>query len=309
MNSPKGSEGDRSYKAFGWQGITLTVPSDWELAFTRGNYASGYVRLADGSSLRLELRWETSSRKVAPADVVDTYVRTLSGKARKAGAEFSVQRDLKMASPEGKRVECYRWIGDRQVFAMLSRCEECGRTVHVHVLGSIDERLKGVARTVFASLRDHPQGGAVRWSFHDVDLSVPAGLPLRRQGLQTGCIRMLFGSRLTRLEFCRLSLAQVLLGGGELTDWFRKFYVPGLKRRSVTVCEEAVKGHPGLRVEGRPWLLVNPLRLVGRRRLIRGHCWHCEETNRLFVLCFDGPETKLGGLDRTLDRFRCCAQA
>ena len=298
----------RSYKTFGWQGISLTVPSGWDLASTRGKYASGDVQLADETAVRMELRWQTGGGGDPPSTAVDTYLAGVRKAAGKAGAPFSVQRDLKLASPIGKVVECYRWVADRQSVAMLSRCAECGRSVHVHLLGGAEAGLKGLARTVFSSLKDHPEDGTHLWSFFDVEFRSPAGLPLAEASLKAGCIRMQFARGLRRLEFVRLSLAETLLAGTELAAWFRQFYQKPLRRRTFRVRSTTWKeGHPGIAVEGRPWLLCHPQRLLGRRRVLRAACWHCRRTNRLLICCYDGAEAEAAVFEPAVDSFRCCA--
>ncbi len=303
---PPGSDG---YKTFGWQGINLTVPPAWELVFTQGGHQSGYFRLADEDRTRLEVRWDASREALPPADTVSAYLDKLAKKARKRGDEFSCQRSLKLASPPQKEVECYRWAADGQGIGMMSRCAACGRAVHLQLLGVADESLRGLARTVFGSLKDHPDGDWHLWRFFDVEFRSPVGLRLLRPNLQAGCIRMLFGQGRTRLEFIRVSLAQVVLGGEGLAEWFPRFYAKALKRRSYSIRGTDVKGHPGIIVEGRPWLLVNPLRLVGRGRAVRVAVWHCQDSNRLLACCFDGPEADAGVLSDAVDGFRCCEGA
>ncbi len=306
MGSSRASDGKKSYKTFAWQGISLTVPSAWDLVFTKGNYEAGHVRLADPTSPRLEMRWQTGRADGSPGDTVGSYLAKLSKKARKEGTELAVQRGLKLASPVEKEVECFRWVAERQALAMLSRCRRCRRVVHLHLLGDADERLRGLARTVFASLRDHPEGETHLWQFLDVKLRSPVGLPLARAKLQAGCIRMTFSRRATRLEFVRASLAEIVLADRDLAQWFREFYRKSLKRRTFSVQAARVKGHSGLEVEGRPWRLVNPLSLVGRRRMLRAACWHCEQTNRLFICSLDGAQKEADLFEPALQGFTCC---
>jgi hypothetical protein len=295
----------RSFKTFGWQGITLTVPENWRLAMFQGTYDSGYVRLADEETLRLEMRWETGPTDAPASATVDTYLGKLRKKARKGKVDLRVERDLNIASPTGN-VECYRWVADRQAIAMAARCEECGRTLHLHLLGAPDEGLRNLARTVFASLQDHPREDWALWAFHDLEVSSPVELRPAHQELTTGAVRLRFGGMLTRLEFVRTSLAGVVLGRKSLEEWFTDFYRKELKRRSWQAEPCRVKGHDGLRIEGRPWLLVNPMRLLGRPRVLRGRCWHCDETNRLFICCYDGPERLAHLLEPALEHVRCC---
>ena len=299
--------GPRAFKTFAWQGICLTVPESWELVLTQGSFQSGYVRLADEESVRMELRWQSVSNPARPSAAVDSHVARLTKEARKKGLAGQVQRDLNLASPAGKEVECYRWTADRQALAMVSRCGGCSRVVHVELLGAPDEGLKGLGRTVFGSLRDHPEDGTLPWEFFDLRFGSPVGLPLTKSVLQTGCIRMVFSRRFTRLEFLRLSLAQVLLAQKGLKAWFDGFYAAPLKRRRYRLKEGEVKGHPGVELEGRPWLPLNPLRLLGRARLTRAACWHCAETNRILITGYDGPARTAGMFGEAVESFVCCA--
>ncbi len=296
----------RSYTTFGWEGITLTVPADWILLATHGKRQDGYVRLGDGQQARLELRWEQTGSRAAPAVTVNSYVGKLRKTARKAGLELTVQRDLGLASPVGKQVECYRWVGERQGLAMLSRCGECGRSVHVQLLGRPQEQLKSLARTVFASLQDHPEDSAELWKFYDVEFRVPGPLPLRTRDLRAGCVRMVFGGRRERLEFIRASLARLVLADQDLEEWFRSFYSARLRGRAFHVEDARLKGHPGLRVEGRVGWLANPLGLLGWRRSLRAACWHCTETNRLMICAFEGRRPISDVFQPALDSFACC---
>ncbi|MFO8007413.1 MAG: hypothetical protein R6V05_06720 [Candidatus Brocadiia bacterium] len=296
----------RSYTTFGWEGITLTVPSDWILLATHGKREDGYVRLGDGQRARLELRWEKTGSTAEPAVTVSSYLAKLRKTARKDGVELTVQRDLGLASPVGKQVECYRWVGDRQGLAMLSRCGDCRRTVHVQLLGRPEEKLKNLARTVFASLQDHADDDAELWKFYDVEFRVPGGLPLRTRSLQTGCVRMIFGGRRERLEFVRASLARLVLADQELEEWFRDFYRARLKWRRYQVEDARIKGHSGLRIEGHVGWLANPLGLLGWRRMLRAACWHCTETNRLMICAYEGRRAEPEIFEPALESFTCC---
>ncbi len=296
----------RPFKTFAWQGITLSVPENWTLAHIRGGFKAGSVRLADESAVRLEVRWESKASAQSVTSVVTGNLSRVQKKAKRDGHAVTVQRDLNLADPPARDSECYRWATNRQVLAMLSRCSECGRSVHLQVMGSLDERLRSISRTVFASLQDHAEGDCLPWRFMDVRFGSPARLPLETSSLKPGCIRMRFGRRLTKLEYVRVSLAEVLLKRDSLEGWFRGFYAKDMKRRSYRVKEHRVKGHDGIQVQGAPWLVFSPLRLVGRGRLLRAYGWHCEETNRIFICLYDGPERSVDWLEGMRDSMECC---
>jgi hypothetical protein len=298
-------EGRRPLTTFGWQGILLTLPDGWDPVVANGDYRTGYVRLADENAVRLEIRWQPAGPR-SPADMVTAYAQDLAKRARKEGRPFEMERDLCLAAPPGMDCEGYSWATDRRVWAILARSSQSGRVLHLHLSSRLDERAKGLARTVFASLKDCPADRPLPWRFYDMDFASPAGMPLLRQSLQSGCIRMAFGRRLERVEFVRVSLAEVLLAGKSLAAWFRQFYAPALKRRRVQLRDETFRGHAAVAVEGRVWLPMNPSSLLGRPRVVRGQCWHCEAGNRILICCFDGPARNAGLLTEALEGFRCC---
>ncbi len=305
--TPEGAAGPaQSWKPFGWQGVSLTVPADWDLVYTRGHRRSGQIRLADSEAVRLEVRWQAGPSKRSPAAAVDAHLQRLRRKARKDGVPFAAHRDLRLGSPVGMQAVCYRWEADRRALAMVSRCTECGRTVHLQMPGPAAAVPKRLARTVFGSLRDHSDGGGTVWRFLDVEFTSPRGFALSRSDLRAGCVRMAFRKGPTRLEFVRASLAQVVLGEQGLAEWFRAFYAKSLKRRKVKLEEAEVRGHPGLQVRGRLWRLLNPLAVVGRRRILRGACWHCTESNRLFICCLDGRVRDEECAAQAVGGFHCC---
>jgi hypothetical protein len=296
----------RGFTTFGWQAINLTVPTDWELVATHGSERAGYVRLADVAGPRLEARWETATKGTDVQQVVDSYLSRVQRSLGRRAVDVSVHRGLRLASPAGKDVECYEWTGDRRVLAMLSWCETCRRTVHMQILGAPHERLRRLARTVFSSLRDHPEAGQAVWKFYDVRFAVPGAMALRRHSLQAGCVRMLFTGKGARLEFVRLSLAETLLRGLSMAEWFRRFYGGPAASRAVRLSQQAVHGHPGLMAEGGARFLAQARSWLGGRTEFRAACWHCEPTNRLMVCGLRSRRSGVGTFASILAEFQCC---
>ena len=296
----------RQFKTFGWQGIRLTVPAEWEMVATRGDWESGYVALADGSAMRLQVKWDPAVKGTDPSDAASRYIRELRKQAKKDKAEITVNRQLNLASLSGKKLECYEWVSHKRGTGMVSRCDDCDRVVHVAVLGKKDESLRNLSRTVFASLRDHPEDGETLWKFYDVEFRSPATMRLRRSELKTGCVRMQLTGKRREAEVVRVSLAAVLLAKQSLREWLEEFYCSELKRMGREVRQETFHGHAGVRVDARPWLILNPTRLIGRTRRLAVACWHCEDSNRIFIVghaAIRGDETEMRNLVHSV---RCC---
>src|SRR3972149_246752 len=156
----------KDFTTFGWYGITLTVPSDWERGAQGGDDKSGFARLADENSVRLEMRWQQAPRDQEASRAVTKHIEELQKKARKQRVSLPVRRDLNLANPKGKDVECYQWTAERQALGMVSCCRECGRLVQLYVLGEPEQPLKKLARAIFASLQDHAESGRLVWRLY-----------------------------------------------------------------------------------------------------------------------------------------------
>ena len=62
---------DDSHHDFGWQGIRLRVPSEWELGRGDGDMSSGYARLADARMVRAEVEWRAAPVRGAAGELGD----------------------------------------------------------------------------------------------------------------------------------------------------------------------------------------------------------------------------------------------
>ena len=306
MAAPEGKTSRSDLSLFAWHGLNVRVPADWDMVSTQNSRRGGYVGLADEHALRLEMRWETVRGKPDPADAATTYIQGLRDQAKKDRTEIRVRREVRLASFKDRPFHCYEWTAPDQGAGMAVRCDQCGRMVHVVVRAARGADIRGLARGIFASLRDHPEGERQLWCFYDVEFSCPRRLTLQRSELKTGCIRMEFAGRRRRLEFVRVSMAQLLVSRQSLRDWFRDFYGENLKRWRFRIEDREVKGHPGLAAQGRDTLLLNPGKLLGLGRSVQIACWHCEPSNRLMIVRHVGPPEDAGEFDRAVDGMRCC---
>ena len=54
---------DMDWVKFGWQGVSMELPANWELGGLSGDYNNGYVRMDDEDMPRMELKWSKSKEK------------------------------------------------------------------------------------------------------------------------------------------------------------------------------------------------------------------------------------------------------
>ncbi len=309
MAAQKGKVESLDLKAFSWQGFSLRVPSGWDMVSFRGDRSGGRVGLADEHALRLEMEWETARGGSEPAEIASRLLQQLRKRAKKDKVEISVRRDTKLASFKDRETHCYEWSAQNQGVGMVTRCGECRHLVHVIITAPLDDRPHPLARRIFASLKDHPEGDQELWRFYDMEFSCPRDMVPKRKELKAGRVRMEFQKRGRQLEFVRVSLAQVLLSDKTLIGWFKEFYRESLRRWDYSVSDARINGHEALRVEGHRKLLVNPARLIGRDRRLRVACWHCEPTNRLMIVRHVGRVGLENEFERALESMNCCPES
>ena len=296
MSPPKRPD---DWRTFGWHGITLRVPKGWDLGKVTGNARSGYVRLDDLEIARVEVEWRSDPPPRPVSQIVDRYLANLEREASRKATAFDVQRHLHLVKDEealkGHEYECFRWRADYQAYNLARRCGDCGRLVLVRIFAKRNERLEDVIRSVLASLGDHPEKGMNTWAIYDLMCYVPEEFGLLESGLKSGDIRLTFQDPAAKktdhtLEVEYVSLASVLLSQASLIEWFESFFAKSLKDFEITHQEQAIQGHSGVEVRGRPkprWRqLLKPMPFLSPRprRHMKARAWHCEESNKIYVI-------------------------
>ena len=282
---------------FGWQGVRLQVPENWNLGRMDGNEKSGYARLDDSEIVRAEVEWRQlrDGQNKAVAPLIDRYVETLEKKAKKAGTPFTVERRARFLKDkrwlEGYDYETFIWEADYRAYNLARLCSRCGRVVLLRVLGHLDEDLSELAEMVFSTLEDHPrEGEGVFWSVYGLSFFMPEEYKLTSQELKSGHIQLNFEHDKHTCRIQRLSLAKMLLKGTTLARWYPRFFTKQLKDFKYDVNTEDVEGHQGLRIDGRPrsrWRqLLRPLPLVNPRpRLfMHGRVWYCADSDKICIV-------------------------
>ena len=234
---------------FGWQGIRLRVPEEWNLGRVDGDRDSGYVRLDDAEIVRAEIEWRTVKGQVdgSVSTLVDRYIENLEKKAKKGDIPFSVQRRAKFLGDkrwlEGRDYETFTWEADFRAFNLAIRTDK-SRILLLRILTRLDEKPGGHVEAIFSSLEDRFQDEAWFWSVYGLAFLMPADFKLESHELKSGHIQLSFEKEKEVCRVHRLSLAQLLLKERELGDWYPVFFKKQLKDFDVETVTEAVGGHP-----------------------------------------------------------------
>jgi len=313
---------------FAWQGVRLRVPEVWNLGKVDGDRSSGYARLDDAEIVRLEVEWRQvpgKGRGVGIAQLVDRYLSKLEKKAQKADVGFTVKRRAKFLKDkswlEGSDYETFVWEADYKAYNLARACGECGRIVLLRVLARKNENgMEELAGDIFRTLDDHSHDGILLWSVYGLNFEMSDEYKLEKHDLKSGNIQLTFEKKNHVCRIQRLSMAQMLLKGTTLDEWYPNFFKKQLKDFDFDITEgvSVARGHEGLRVAGRPksrWRQVlRPLPLVNTRprQYLDGLVWHCPEENKICIAehLHRKKDEVEGGLTNLLnERYACHEEA
>ncbi len=286
------------WTTFGWQGITFDVPEEWNLGKVTGDAETGYLRLDDQEVVRVEVEWRPLKGRLPSgasgvSHIVDKYVDRLVGKAKKAGHALRVERNVRVledgAFPD-KDTESFTWDADYRAINLAWRCKTCNRIGLVRVFSKLNEDVSGAARRLMRSLGDHAEAGKKLWAVYGLICNIPEDFRLEEQFLRSGHIRLSFKRGKEELHVERIGPASLILKDAEqLQGWFEPFFKKALKDYVCVYTDGEFRGHHGFLIEGSPrsllWRILKPtLSRVRRSMHLKGCVWHCEESNRIFVV-------------------------
>jgi len=300
---------------FGWQGLTATLPADWNLA--RYDMVKGELRIADEEMPRLELRWEIPKTAVDLEKSVEKFLDTVGRQARKKKEKFEIEDGAKIVAKTRKRkaqLVNFAWTGERanligQGCGVAWQCGECGRIVVAHIMGRGTENresLQKLAGEILTTLECHGSGGWQTWSVFGLRVEVPEEFQLSHSKLMAGRLELVwkrpkkpgalnFAARDETLSLARISLADVLLQNETLSQWTGRTLWRADKQWFFMDFEETKIGeHDAVRSEG----LLRDVRLrlrsavadwVRRRRSPRAELqvWHSLADNKIYALTSD----------------------
>ncbi len=299
----------------GWQGISLDVPEDWCPGSLEGDFANGYLRVEDETSVRIELRWETGGRKPAPASqLVDAYLRQTRRKLRRGLPEPSVDRGRSVRELGGIDHEAFTWrSGPGGAHSLILVAPPSQRVVHVRVFFGAAGDDKALARRIFASARAAPQAVADEWAVFGFRFELPQEWRLEQSSLRTGSLQFVFKAGGDELEVVRQSLAEVTLRGpalrsaerSPLEQWLAGVFAKAAKGFRCTTRADRCREHAAARCAGVLSLRARPLAILRARRHLTALAWHCAEADKLFAIRCESNRPDDPRVARCADSIAC----
>ena len=311
------SDNDKSQRLIGWAGITVRVPQDWALASISVDEKQGYLRIDDRDMPRLEIKWTATPGFVDLEKTVNKYLQTVKKSHKADDDQFSVDRDVRVVSKRQMQKDSlttFAWHAQQQqAYGAVWVCKQCEQTVIAQVLGRPkEEDLLHTARRVISSITDHPTDGWTTWAAYGFVCQIPEDFTLTGQQLYSALLKFSFTRDLETIEVGRWGMAGTLLRDKTLDQWLQQELGKELRRYKPISDETRFRGHEavaftGTRMPPLQGLKRFALHLIGRQapRRLLGHAWHCEATNKIFVVhgLFDAANYELANQLR--DRIEC----
>ncbi|HGJ65472.1 TPA: hypothetical protein ENS27_08805 [bacterium] len=287
---------------FGWQGITMEIPSNWELSALSGDYDNGYIRMDDENSSRMELKWsKTKEKKPDLQKILDEYFKGMRKRLGASADGLKIKRDVDLIKTEdffkNRDVIFYNWKTDVRANGAIWYCKECKRVVVIQLMGYLKENILSDTIRILESVHDHPEGQNNLWSAYNFSVEVPRRYQMDKRKLMSGYISFSFidGSRTLNVE--RYGLADVILKNADLESWFRSYYSKELRKYGFSI-NEISQQEPDLKRDYRLKMTGQAKRFIDkipfsplfaidkllRRKQIASYFWHCEESNRVFIV-------------------------
>lgn len=311
----------------GWQGITLTVPQEWNPASFGGDFFKGNLRLTDDDvGMRLEFAWEQPKSTPDVARSVNLLLQNIAREAKKKKHDFEIVENAKVLSrtrrehADKEQITSFGWIGDKgqpvaHGWGAAWNCPVSNRVVVAHILGrgtQSPDKTRRLAAELLNTCISHGAGGWQTWSIFDLQLEVPDEFHLIGAKLQTGRLEFDWervrptthslvpplrdwGRRLERIGLRRISAANVVLENETLEDWSRRVAAAMFKLYRLSAPQlTRVLGTEGYALKGalRDWRRDIRHKLfdkILRRRNPAPHAtvWQNDEANKIFVLLCD----------------------
>lgn len=282
--------------------MRFIMPEAWDLGKVEGGTNSGYLRIDDLKMQRMEIRWGISRSRYPVSGLVDKYLKRFSGSIENS------ERDLKNYPGLGGfngEYEVFTTKSSTDESVLLSRrCDDCGRIVLVRVIFERDKCDTRLSKRIFASFRDHSDSDRNLWSVFDFSFSIGKKWLVRKSSFLAGRINLGFVyekkdeafGRNDTLNVERISMAEIVLKGKRVDDWFVHDYLKNRISKKAEKRERIFSDHS-------MHVFVEREKGIFAGSCVFSFVWKCDEENKIFVLrLFTKKEI---AEDAVLDGFYC----
>ena len=311
---------------FGWYAFAFEHPADWELARVQGGRRAGYVAFDDGERLRIEFDWKSIGRKTAVAELAGRQIAALEKTAKRRGVAFALERPYVAHPPSGEAAsahkrqshpgagvphlrgfeyEAWAWSADVAAVELLARCEGCGRTLLVRVLGAKGNPPDAEARELFGTLACGCGKDFERWGAFGLDVRVPVRFELERSSLKAGLCELVFTDKKVELHILRASLGRMLLEKSKLVAWYESIATALMKPFETSWTKDDVRSHLGYSGAGEDRANRRLMRFFRSGRKFAARVFFCEPSDKIFAVAADGKDDVAAVVREVVDGLVC----
>ncbi len=192
---------------FAWDGFSIAVPLDWNLAHYRFTGGVSTARLEDDEAGRLQLEWVRPKRDL-PSDVLAARFARQSEPLRRVA-----RRQEPIESPPPGWAGTFFVMPDDRHMIVAYRAQRDPRFflfLQMTAPPQGERRTLREWRALAESFALHT-GPTVPWEVYDAAFELPRGWWLEETTFDAGRKRFMFQRRLRRLHIWRFSVASVIL--------------------------------------------------------------------------------------------------
>jgi hypothetical protein len=234
-------------KTVAWNGISMRVPSEWEVS----SLAKSYLQLDNGRGPVLELKWQ----QVRGVFSHHNHLKKLARHSRSiAGLNFeetSLPEEWRQALRHFE-TKCFEWQGGEIngkgviLYCPVSRQASLLQFYQQRDLGGSEVHLG-----VLDSFRDQCEQDMVRWSLFGLDALLPKSFELVRYRFEPGYYQLEFKNGQEFVDLKRWGPADLLLKDSDLLHWYEKSCKELGWCRLAGIREDEYHGRPALYGHGR----------------------------------------------------------
>jgi hypothetical protein len=269
-----------SWQTVAWNGISMRVPSQWEVS----SLTKSYLQLDDGIGPVFELKWQ----QVRGVFSHQEHLKKLARHSRSVPELHFQQNFLPDEWRQALRhfeTQYFEWqggeINGKGVVLYCPASKQASLLQFYQQRGLKDSE---VHLGVLDSFRDQCEQDMVRWSLFGLNALMPKSFELIRYRFEPGRYQLEFNGHQKRVELNRWGPADLLLKKSDLRHWFEKRCKELDWCRSADILESNYDGRPALYGKSRGSNSV-PVRLWARisRKLpqVWLRIWHLSSRNQI----------------------------
>jgi hypothetical protein len=231
-----------SWKTVAWNGISMRVPSQWEVS----SLAKSYLQLDDGMGPVIELKWQQVRGVFSHQDHLKKLARHSRSVPGLSFQETSLPEEWRQALRHFE-TQSFEWqggeISGKGVILYCPESQQASLLQFYQPRGLGDSR---VHLGVLDSFRDQCEEDMVRWSLFGISALTPKSFELVRYRFEPGHYQLEFKDGQECVDLNRWGPADLLLRRDDLGHWFEKRCKDLDWCRWATVREHTYRGKPAL---------------------------------------------------------------